>query len=158
MLTKDEHYGAGDSGHAFDDVELQAVALKAPNRFLSKPDNGEFSFGGFSGITDETVQTMHGEFLVSWKGERNKPALVAFHDLGLNAVSNFQAFFNYPDAAELLQHFCFFCVNAPGQEDGALVWPDDKVYPTMDDLSDAITDILNHFAIVKYIGKYENYI
>ena len=128
---------ASQSGHSFDDVELQSVALKTPlNRTLAKQDNEVFGSGGFGGMTDEIVQTSHGEFLVSWKGERSRPALVTFHDLGLNAVSNFQAYFNYPDAVEILQHFCLFCINAPGQEEGAPTWPDDKVYPTMEELAD----------------------
>ena len=153
MLTKGENIGA-EIRPSFNDVELQSVSLKTPlTRSLGKQDNGEFSCG-FSGMTDELVQTSQGEFLVSWKGNRTNPALVTFHDLGLNAVSNFQAFLNYPDASELLQHFCLFCVNAPGQEDGAPIWPDDKDYPSMTDLSEAISEILNHFAVVRYIGKY----
>ena len=152
MLTKSE-IGTGDTTN-FNDVELQSVSLKTPlNRSLAKQDNEEFSNGSFSGMVDELVQTSHGEFLVSWKGDRKKQALLTFHDLGLNAVSNFQAFFNYPDASEVLQNFCLFCVNAPGQEEGAPIWPDDKVYPSMDDLSEAISEILNHFSIVKYIGE-----
>ena len=99
--------------------------------------------------------TSHGEFLVSWKGERTKPAILTFHDLGLNAVSNFQTFFNYADVSDILQHFCLFCVNAPGQEEGAPIWPDDKEYPSMENLSEAISEILNHFSIVKYIGKFQ---
>jgi len=151
MLTKGENIGA-EIRPSFNDVELQSVSLKTPlTRSLGKQDNGEFSCG-FSGMTDELVQTSQGEFLVSWKGNRTNPALVTFHDLGLNAVSNFQAFLNYPDASELLQHFCLFCVNAPGQEDGAPIWPDDKDYPSMTDLSEAISEILNHFAVVRYIG------
>ena len=144
---------ARESSQSFDDVELQTVALKAPlNRKLAKEENGCLDGRGFTGMTDELVQTSHGEFLVSWKGERSKPALVTFHDLGLNAVSNFQAYFNYPDAAEILQQFCLFCINAPGQEEGAPTWPDDKVYPTMEDLAEAISEILNHFSVVRYIG------
>ena len=146
---------ARESSQSFDDVELQTVALKAPlNRKLAKEENGCLDGRGFAGMTDELVQTSHGEFLVSWKGEQSKPALVTFHDLGLNAVSNFQAYFNYPDAAEIVEQFCLFCINAPGQEEGAPTWPDDKVYPTMEDLAEAISEILNHFSIVKYIGMY----
>ena len=153
MLTKDNI--ARNDAPSFNDVELQSVSLKTPlNRSLAKQDNGEYSAGVFNGMTDEIVKTSQGEFLVSWKGERTKPALLTFHDLGLNAISNFQAFFNYPDASEVLQQFCIFCVNAPGQEEGAPIWPDDKAYPTMEELSEAISEILNHFSIVKYIGMY----
>jgi len=140
-------------GDKFADVELQSVSIKTPlTRSLAKQDQNGYNYGGFSGMTDEIVNTSCGEFVVSWKGERTKPAILTFHDLGLNAVSNFQAVFNYADVSDVLQNFCLFCVNAPGQEEGAPIWPDDKDYPSMEDLSEGISEILNHFSIVKYIG------
>ena len=152
MLTKNEELNNGTV--FFDDVELQSVSLKTPlNRSLTTNKSKELSSDGFNGMTDEIVSTSHGEFLVSWKGDRSKPAMLMFHDLGLNAISNFRAFVNYPDVAEILQNFCVFCINAPGQEEGAPLWPDDKVYPTMEDLAESISEILNHFAVVKYIGN-----
>ena len=151
-MTKSDMETIGDK---FADVELQSVSIKTPlTRSLAKQDQNGYNYGGFSGMTDEIVNTSCGEFVVSWKGERTKPAILTFHDLGLNAVSNFQAFFNYADVSDVLQNFCLFCVNAPGQEEGAPIWPDDKDYPSMEDLSEGISEILNHFSIVKYIGEY----
>jgi len=39
---------------------------------------------------EEKVVTGKGTVTVAWKGDRTKPALLTYHDLGLNHVSNFQ--------------------------------------------------------------------
>lgn len=40
-------------------------------------------------------------------------------------VSSFQAFFNYVDMRALLENFCVYHVNAPGQEEGAQTLPEE---------------------------------
>ena len=54
--------------------------------------------------------------------------------------------------SELLRHFCLFHVNAPGQEDGAEPLKDATQYPNMDQLAEQVNEVINHFAIVRYIG------
>jgi len=126
-----------------DEVELQSVRLSDPaNRSLAKDNE----------YNEEKVVTAKGTVLVAWKGDRTKPALITFHDLGLNHVSNFQAFFNYPGMAEILPHFCVFHLNAPGQEEGCEKLTDDFVYPSMDELAEQVNEVVNHFAVVRYIG------
>lgn len=39
-------------------------------------------------------------------------------------ISSFQAFFNYIDMRILLENFCVYHVNAPGQEEGAPTLPE----------------------------------
>lgn len=39
---------------------------------------------------EEKVVTAKGTVSVAWKGDRTKPALLTYHDLGLNYISNFQ--------------------------------------------------------------------
>ena len=64
-----------------EDVELRAVSLQAPlNRTLTKD----------AAYTEETVTTPQGNVTVAWKGDRSKPAILTYHDLGLNYISNFQ--------------------------------------------------------------------
>lgn len=125
------------------DVELRSVTLQAPlNRALVKdPD-----------AVDHMVETSFGKVLVSIRGDKTKPAILTYHDLGLNNVSNFQAFTNYPEMAELLRGFCVYHVNAPGQEDNAVPWPESTPYPSMEDLAEQMSEILNELAVVKYIG------
>ena len=91
--------------NSLDDVELRTVSLQPPvNRTMSKDPV----------YTEEYVDTNHGQLLVAFTGDRNKPALLTYHDLGLNYISNFQAFFNFPGMVEIAKHFCIFHVNAPG--------------------------------------------
>jgi hypothetical protein len=40
---------------------------------------------------EEAVKTSRGMVTVAWKGKRENPALVTYHDIGLNHVANFQA-------------------------------------------------------------------
>ena len=66
-----------------DEVELQSVRLAAPvTRTLAKD----------IAYTEEVVVTAKGSVTVAWKGDRTKPAMLTYHDLGLNHVSNFQVF------------------------------------------------------------------
>ena len=70
-----------------DEVELQTVRLAAPAaRTLAKDE----------AYTEEVVVTAKGNVTVAWKGDRTKPAMLTYHDLGLNHVSNFQvSFYSY---------------------------------------------------------------
>ena len=68
----------------------------------------------------------------------NKVVLVTYHDLGLNYVSNFQAFFNYPDLKEIASGFAVFHINAPGQEDGAASLSEEYEYPSMEQLGEQV--------------------
>jgi len=110
------------------------------------------NLGNDTKYTEEMVETSHGQVLVAWAGDRSKTPILTYHDLGLNHTSNFQAFFNYADMAELTKNFCVFHVNAPGQEQGALSMAPDTTYPTMDDLGEQIQEVLNHLSLVKYVG------
>ena len=86
----------------------------------------------------ELVDTSCGPITVVVKGDRSKPALFTYHDLGLNCLSNFKTFFNYPDMAEILENFCIFHINAPGQEVGASILSDEFCYPSMDGLAEQV--------------------
>ncbi len=55
---------------------------------LSDPANRSLAKG--NEYNEEKVVTAKGTVLVAWKGDRTKPALLTFHDLGLSHVSNFQ--------------------------------------------------------------------
>nr|ACO14922.1 NDRG3 [Caligus clemensi] len=128
-----------------EDLELRNVSLSTPlNRSLNK-DSGVYE--------ERKISTSYGiQATVAIKGDSSKPALVTFHDLGLNFVSNFQAFFNYPDMAELAEKFCVYHINAPGQEEGADVIEDHIEYPNMEGLAEMVNEILNELKIVRYVG------
>jgi hypothetical protein len=59
-----------------DDIDLKNIQLQFPNaRTFSKDD---------SSVVEERVETGRGSVLVAVKGNRSKPAILTYHDLGLN--------------------------------------------------------------------------
>ncbi|XP_065561521.1 protein NDRG3-like isoform X5 [Artemia franciscana] len=126
------------------DVELKAVAAISVNgKSLAKNEKL---------CVEERVETSHGTVLVAVQGPRNKPAILTYHDLGLNHVANFQTFFNFSETKNLMSNFCIYHVNAPGQEEGAETLPEGFVYPTMDELSEQLIDVMAHFNLNRIIG------
>ncbi|XP_072400114.1 protein NDRG3 isoform X3 [Diabrotica undecimpunctata] len=129
---------------SMDDIELKNIQLQFPTaRSLSRDD---------SSVMEEVVETDRGNVVVAVQGSRNKPAILTYHDLGLNYVSNFQAFFNYIDMRALLENFCVYHINAPGQEEGAQTLPEDYLYPTMDELANQVSYVMTHFGLKQFIG------
>jgi len=127
-----------------DECELRALAVEDPS---------ERSLEKSTSYTETLVETGTGPVLVAHSGEVSpKPVLLTYHDLGLNYVSNFQAFFNFPDLRELASGFSVFHLNAPGQEDGAARLGEEYEYPSMEQLAEQVQEVLNHFNIARYIG------
>ena len=59
-----------------DDVELRNIAIHFPgSRSLSRDDGS---------VSEEVVTTARGTLLVAVQGVRTKPAILTYHDLGLN--------------------------------------------------------------------------
>ncbi|KAK9730225.1 Ndr family [Popillia japonica] len=120
---------------SMDDIELKNIQLQFPStRSMSRDD---------STAHEETVETDRGPITVAVQGCKSKPAIVTYHDLGLNYISSFQAFFNYIDMRVLMENFCVYHVNAPGQEEGAPTLPEDYVYPSMDELAHQLDFVLS---------------
>ncbi|XP_029679957.1 protein NDRG3 isoform X2 [Formica exsecta] len=129
---------------SMDDIELKNIQLQFPAlRYLSRDDGS---------VREERVETDKGSLLIAVQGNRAKPAILTYHDLGLNYISSFQAFFNYIDMRVLLENFCVYHVNAPGQEEGAPTLPEDYTYPSMEELAEQLLFILGHFGIKSVIG------
>ena len=61
--------------------------------------------------------------------------------LSLRLDEMFQSFFNHPSMEEILDYFCVFHINAPGQEYGAPKLPEDYTYPTMDELAEQVSRV-----------------
>jgi len=80
-----------------DDIELKNIQLQFPTaRTLSRDD---------SNTTEEQVMTEKGSILVAIQGDRRKPAIMTFHDIGLNCE-------NLKDnlsSSELIRPFCRHC-------------------------------------------------
>ncbi|XP_050683925.1 protein NDRG4-like [Leptidea sinapis] len=97
------------------------------------------------------VNTDRGRVLVAVHGDRQKPAIVTYHDLGLNYLS-FENFFNNEDMEDILKHFCVYHMNAPGQEDGASRLPNNYTYPSLDELARQISFVQACFGFRRFIG------
>ncbi|XP_043498077.1 protein NDRG3 isoform X3 [Polistes fuscatus] len=129
---------------SMDDIELKNIQLQFPAlRYLSRDD---------SSVQEERVELDKGSLLVAVQGNQTKPAILTYHDLGLNYISSFQAFFNYIDMRVLLENFCVYHVNAPGQEENAPALPEDYVYPSMEELAEQLLFVLGHFGLRSVIG------
>nr|XP_034195991.1 protein NDRG3 isoform X2 [Osmia lignaria] len=144
MVVVDSRHPSTMPSDSMDDIELKNIQLQFPAlRYLSRDDNS---------VREERVETDKGSLLVAVQGNRAKPAILTYHDLGLNYISSFQAFFNYIDMRVLLENFCVYHVNAPGQEEGAPTLPEDYVYPSMDELAEQLLFVLGHFGLKSVIG------
>lgn len=61
---------------SMDDIELKNIQLQFPAlRYLSRDD---------ASVREERVETDKGSLLVAVQGNRAKPAILTYHDLGLN--------------------------------------------------------------------------
>lgn len=103
-------------------------------------------------LQSDDVETSYGNIHVAVQGDRSKPAIFTFHDIGLNHITCFQGFFNYPDMQQIMKHFCVYHLNAPGMEEGAMNLKPEFVYPTMDELAEAVLTIADHYCVKRFIG------
>ncbi|XP_057366753.1 protein NDRG3-like isoform X1 [Daphnia carinata] len=134
----------GPPAEVGDDIELKAVQLQFPSARTLDKNNSLYQ--------EERIETGRGTLLVAIQGDRTQPAMITYHDLGLNHVANFQAFFNFSEMRILAQNFCLYHINAPGQEEGAATVPEGYVYPTMEELSEQISDVMLYFNLKSFVG------
>ncbi|EGD72400.1 hypothetical protein PTSG_00420 [Salpingoeca rosetta] len=81
-----------------------------------------------------------------------KPAIVTYHDVGLDYRACFQSFFTFPAAEKLLDSFCIIHVHAPGQEPNAAPLPEGFQFPTLDGLANQVFDLLESLGVKMWIG------
>uniref|UniRef100_A0AAX7VY86 N-myc downstream regulated 1b n=1 Tax=Astatotilapia calliptera TaxID=8154 RepID=A0AAX7VY86_ASTCA len=103
---------------------------------------------------EEHVETQYGNVHCIMTGtlKGNHPAILTFHDVGLNHKSCFETLFNHQDMYEIIRHFPVCHVEAPGQHEAAKTLPAGHTYPTMDQLSEALPSVLKHFGLRSVIG------
>lgn len=72
-----------------------------------------------------SVETPYGSvtFTVYGTPKPKRPAILTYHDVGLNYKSCFQSLFQFGDMQEIIQNFVRVHVDAPGMEEGAPVFP-----------------------------------
>uniref|UniRef100_A0A8P4K978 NDRG family member 4 n=1 Tax=Dicentrarchus labrax TaxID=13489 RepID=A0A8P4K978_DICLA len=82
----------------------------------------------------------------------NKPAILTYHDVGLNHKLCFNTFFNNEDMQEITKHFVVCHIDAPGQQIGASQLPQGYQYPTMDQLAGMLPTVVQHFGFKSIVG------
>ncbi|XP_063801905.1 protein NDRG4 isoform X3 [Pseudophryne corroboree] len=103
---------------------------------------------------EHDIETPYGMLHVVIRGtpKGNRPAILTYHDVGLNHKLCFNTFFNYEDMQEITKHFVVCHVDAPGQQVGASQFPQGYQYPTMENLAAMLPSVLQHFGIQSIIG------
>uniref|UniRef100_A0A3B4A2V2 Uncharacterized protein n=1 Tax=Periophthalmus magnuspinnatus TaxID=409849 RepID=A0A3B4A2V2_9GOBI len=103
---------------------------------------------------EHDVETPYGMLHVVIRGapKGNKPAILTYHDVGLNHKLCFNAFFNNEDMQEITKHFVVCHVDAPGQQVGASQFPQGYQYPTMEQLAGMLPTIVQHFGFKSIVG------
>nr|KAF6486112.1 NDRG family member 2 [Rousettus aegyptiacus] len=101
-----------------------------------------------------SVETPYGSvtFTVYGTPKPKRPAILTYHDVGLNYKSCFQSLFQFGDMQEIIQNFVRVHVDAPGMEEGAPVFPVGYQYPSLDQLADMIPCILQYLNFSTIIG------
>uniref|UniRef100_A0A8C9HN47 NDRG family member 2 n=1 Tax=Piliocolobus tephrosceles TaxID=591936 RepID=A0A8C9HN47_9PRIM len=101
-----------------------------------------------------SVETPYGSvtFTVYGTPKPTRPAILTYHDVGLNYKSCFQPLFQFGDMQEIIQNFVRVHVDAPGMEEGAPVFPLGYQYPSLDQLADMIPCVLQYLNFSTIIG------
>uniref|UniRef100_A0A3P9IMJ3 Protein NDRG2 n=1 Tax=Oryzias latipes TaxID=8090 RepID=A0A3P9IMJ3_ORYLA len=103
---------------------------------------------------EHDVETAYGTLHVVIRGapKGNKPAILTYHDVGLNHKLCFNPFFHNEDMQEITKHFVVCHVDAPGQQVGAPQFPQGYQYPTMDQLAGMLPTVVEHFGFKSIVG------
>ncbi|XP_064169301.1 protein NDRG4 isoform X3 [Anguilla rostrata] len=103
---------------------------------------------------EHDIDTPYGMLHVVIRGapKGNKPAILTYHDVGLNHKLCFNSFFQNEDMQEITKHFVVCHVDAPGQQIGASQLPQGYQYPTMDQLAGMLPSVVQHFGFKSIVG------
>uniref|UniRef100_A0A673Y0C1 NDRG family member 4 n=1 Tax=Salmo trutta TaxID=8032 RepID=A0A673Y0C1_SALTR len=103
---------------------------------------------------EHDIETPYGMLHVVIRGapKGNKPAILTYHDVGLNHKLCFNSFFHNEDMQEITKHFVVCHVDAPGQQIGASQMPQGYQYPTMDQLAGMLPSVVQHFGFKNIVG------
>uniref|UniRef100_A0A2K6DSW1 NDRG family member 4 n=1 Tax=Macaca nemestrina TaxID=9545 RepID=A0A2K6DSW1_MACNE len=110
--------------------------------------------GAVSPLQEHDIETPYGLLHVVIRGspKGNRPAILTYHDVGLNHKLCFNTFFNFEDMQEITKHFVVCHVDAPGQQMGASQFPQGYQFPSMEQLAAMLPSVVQHFGFKYVIG------
>ncbi|KAK7171230.1 hypothetical protein R3I94_001232 [Phoxinus phoxinus] len=105
-------------------------------------------------VQEHSVETPHGVLHVTVHGAGNarRPAILTIHDAGMDSKSCFSTLFKFEEMQEIVKNFTVVHVDAPGQEEGAAIYPAGYQYATMDQISEMLPAVLQFFNFRTIIG------
>ncbi|XP_053533286.1 protein NDRG2 isoform X1 [Ictalurus punctatus] len=100
------------------------------------------------------IETPHGLLHVTLHGtgSTRRPAILTFHDVGMDSKSCFSSLFKFEEMQEIVKNFTVVHVDAPGQEEGAAPFPAGYHYVSMDQLAEMIPSVTQFFNFRTVIG------
>ncbi|XP_072925732.1 protein NDRG4 isoform X1 [Hemitrygon akajei] len=103
---------------------------------------------------EHDIETPYGMLRVVIRGapKGNRPAILTYHDVGMNHKLCFNTFFNFEDMQEITKHFVVCHVDAPGQQTNASQFPAGYQFPTMDQLAAMLPSVVQHFGFKSIVG------
>ncbi|KAM3857684.1 protein NDRG2 [Diretmus argenteus] len=103
---------------------------------------------------EHNIETPHGVLHVTLHGTGNtrRPAILTFHDVGLDSKSCFSPLFKFEEMQEIVKNFTLVHIDAPGQEEGAAPYPTGYQYPSMETIAEMIPAVLQFFNFRTVIG------
>ena len=105
----------------------------------------------FQQLHTEVVRTNKGDISVAVQGDRTKKRtpLITLHDIGQDHVKCFQSYFSFHQVKPLLNHFTIYHINFPGQQEDAEELPDNYSYPSMEEMGDVVSGVVDYLGIKK---------
>ncbi|XP_075884052.1 protein NDRG2 [Nelusetta ayraudi] len=103
---------------------------------------------------EHSIETPHGVLHVTLHGTRTtrRPAILTFHDVGLDSKSCFSPLFKFEEMQEIVKNFTLIHVDAPGQEEGAAVYPAGHQFLPMETIAEMLPAVLQFFNFRTVIG------
>uniref|UniRef100_A0AAZ3PNV6 NDRG family member 2 n=1 Tax=Oncorhynchus tshawytscha TaxID=74940 RepID=A0AAZ3PNV6_ONCTS len=140
-------------------TEMQEIAITEEKPLLpGQPDPTKDVEAAARILLDQgqehSIETPHGLLHVTLHGTSNtrRPAILTFHDVGLDSKSCFSPLFKFEEMQEIVKNFTLVHIDAPGQEEGATAYPMGYQYPSMEQIAEMIPAVLTYFNFRTVIG------
>ncbi|XP_072106796.1 protein NDRG2-like [Mobula birostris] len=139
-------------------TELQGIQVTEAKPLLPGQDAAQEAAIAAAILLDQgqeyDVETPFGSVHVTIHGSPrgNRPAILTYHDVGLNHKTCFNSLFKFEDMLEITKNFVVCHIDAPGQQEGAAPFPTGYQYPSMEQLCEMLTCVLQYFNFRSIIG------